>query len=360
MNRDSNCRLKPPPLTPHTVLWRWFSFPMLLHTACVLANPPMLEAPFARVTDSVIGADRAMSIAPAWGDYDNDGWLDLLISNTGSNARNWLFRNNRDGTFTKITDGPLVTDSSASPFGAAWGDFNNDGWLDLAVTSHTGSEANRLYQNDAGTFSRVQETGLGSMGVSISESHSVSWGDFDADGSLDLFVANGALGRSHRDNIFRNDGTGRLISLPDHAIATPNLVSSRVLVGFDGDGDLDLLVTHSGHAGNALFRNQGIQDVATESGLADRGDSVGAAFGDYDNDGDLDLFITNVELDGPLARNFLYRNEGDGKFRKLTTGVIAEDLDHFVSGIWWTSITMVGSTFSSPWWAPEFPRQAPR
>jgi hypothetical protein len=232
--------------------------------------------------------------------------------------------------------------------------------LDLAVTSHTGSEANRLYMNDGGTFSQVQASGTGSIGDSISESHAVSWGDFDADGSLDLFVANGALGRSYQDNIFRNDGTGRLVSLPDHAIATPNLSSSQgVWSDYDGDGDLDLLVTHSGHTGNSLFRNQGGQflDVADQAGLIDRGDSVGAAFGDYDNDGDLDLFITNVELNGPLTRNFLYRNEGDGTFRKLTTGVIAEDQDHFVSGIWvdvdndgWLDlfVTVVGPGVPSP------------
>jgi hypothetical protein len=360
MNRDSRCRRKPSPLTSHTVLWRWFNFPMLLHTACVLANPPMLEAPFARVTDSVIGADRAMSITPAWGDYDNDGWLDLFISNTGSNASNWLFRNNRDGTFTKITDGPLVTDFSASPFGAAWGDFNNDGWLDLAVTSHTGSEANRLYRNDAGTFSRVQETGPGSIGDSISESHAVSWGDFDADGSLDLFVANGALGRSTGTTSSAMTERAASSASPNHAIATPSLSSSQgIWSDYDGDGDLDLLVTHSGHTGNSLFRNQGGQflDVAAQTGLVDRGDSVGAAFGDYDNDGDLDLFITNVELNGPLTRNFLYRNEGDGTFRRLTTGVIAEDQDHFVSGIWvdvdndgWLDlfVTVVGPGIPSP------------
>ena len=111
---------------------------------------PALEAPFTKITNGIIASEVAMSLAAAWGDHDNDGWLDLLVTNqkpSGSET-NSFFRNNRDGTFEKVLSGPLATDPSAYPHSAAWADYDNDGWLDLAVANHTG--ANALYRNAGG------------------------------------------------------------------------------------------------------------------------------------------------------------------------------------------------------------------
>jgi len=106
---------------------------------------------------------------------------------------------------------------------------------------------------------------------------------------------------------------------------------------FDNDGDLDLFITHAADQGNSLFRNDGqgqFVDVTQATGVTHRGDSVGAAWGDYDNDGDFDLFVTNLRTGGADTPNFLYRNNGNGTFTPIVAGDIATDTGHFLSCAW--------------------------
>ncbi len=114
---------------------------------------------FTKITNSPVVAEIEYSWPCAWGDYDNDGFLDLFVGNS-YDARNSLFRNNGDGTFTKMTDpavGEIVTDV-VNCHGCAWGDFNNDGFLDMIVSQTTGKL--HLYKNNGdGTFSRVSSAG---------------------------------------------------------------------------------------------------------------------------------------------------------------------------------------------------------
>ncbi|HMO65799.1 MAG TPA: CRTAC1 family protein [Verrucomicrobiota bacterium] len=298
---------------------------------------PALEAPFTRITTGAIATNRVPSIAPAWGDFNNDGWLDLFVGNQDYvGMTNLLFLNNGDGTFQQVTDRPVATDRAGSAHAAAWADYDNDGWLDLFVVSLSDAR-NAVYHNAGnGIFVRMTAAGAGPPAADTS-SVAAAWADYDGDGRLDLFVANGALIESRPDWLYHNEGGGRFARVRN-AITIP---SRRSMQGswcdFDNDGDPDLLVTHSGDQGKTLFRNDGsgqFVDVSAASGLTDRGDSAGAAWGDYDNDGDQDLLITNRRKPRPNTRNFLYRNRGDGTFERITMGALAEDLGHFHSVTW--------------------------
>jgi hypothetical protein len=292
-------------------------------------------APFTRITNGVIGTELGMSVPAGWGDIDNDGSLDLFVGNW--NARNWLFRNNRDGTFTKVQSAVEGADVSALPFSSAWGDYDNDGWLDLIVAHHSGTAPHALYRNTGGGTFVKMTTVVGPVVSTPSTAHSVAWGDYDNDGWLDVFIGNGTASTSSRDLLYHNDGTGRFEAVVN-AITTPVLSTCQgTWCDFDNDGDLDLFVTHYQNQGNALYRNDGAGrwvDIAATNGLGGKVTGTGAAWGDYDNDGDLDLFVTSLQLTGPVSANFFYQNRGDGTFERITSGALAEDRDQFVSCAW--------------------------
>jgi len=121
----------------------------------------------------------------AWGDYDNDGDLDLYLANAGSANR--LYQNNADGTFSDVGTAS-GTGSNGDGRGAAWGDYDNDGDLDLYLYLSNSSGGNRLYRNEGdGTFADV---GVASGTDDGAYGHGVAWVDYDNDGNLDLYVAN--------------------------------------------------------------------------------------------------------------------------------------------------------------------------
>ncbi len=295
-----------------------------------------LVAPFTRITTNTIATEVFESQNAAWGDYDNDGFLDLFVGNNG--ARNSFFHNNGNGTFTKITTGAIATFAADNPHSAAWVDYDNDGWPDLLIGQLTG-KVNPLFHNKGdGTFELVGPPQAGDVASSAGVSVSVSFADYDGDGQLDLFVANGALVQAEEDFLFHNEGNGRFAKVTSSAL-TGNVLHSTQgsWADFDNDGDLDLLVTHYGDAPNTLFRNDGdgnFTNVTEAAGLGDIGQSVGAAWGDFDNDGDLDLIITNYRFSGLNLQNFFYRNQGNGTFTRITDGVIATDTGHFLSAAW--------------------------
>ena len=177
-----------------------------------IAAQPALEAPFIRITSGAIATEMALSGGAAWGDYDNDGWLDLFVANAGPGERNSLVRNNRDGTFTKILSGPVATDPSATSYAGMWVDYDNDGWLDLFVVNHAPANPNALYRNIGGSFVRMPAAKVGAVATDATYSLGAAWGDYDRDGFLDLFVANGASTVRLQDFLYRQDGgEGRFI-----------------------------------------------------------------------------------------------------------------------------------------------------
>ncbi len=286
---------------------------------------------FTRITTGAIVNDGGSSRGASWADYDNDGDLDMFVANQSGN--NFLYRNNGDGTFAKITSGVIVNDGGNS-FASAWGDYDNDGDLDVFVANF--GENNFLYQNNGnGAFTKITAGAIVNDG---GNSTAGSWADYDNDGDLDLFVANW----NENNFLYRNDGptgAGQVITFTK--ITTGAIVNdgghsfSPGWSDYDNDGDLDLFVPNNAGDKNFLYRNdvpQGAGFTKITSGpiVTEGGNSISGSWGDYDNDGDLDLFVTNERVDN----NFLYRNDGHGNFTKITTGVIVNVGGSSLSSTW--------------------------
>src|SRR6185436_11365244 len=170
-------RLRRAPL----VSWLVVSLSLLgLISVTLTAEPQGASVTFTRINTGPVATDGGDSSGAAWGDYDNDGFIDLFVGNNSSS--NAIYHNNGDGTFTKLTTAAPALDRG---YGGAWADFNNDGNLDLFVSNQG---ANYLYRNDGGgVFTKVPFAGAaGTL------SWSASWADYNLDGWLDVFIANGA------------------------------------------------------------------------------------------------------------------------------------------------------------------------
>jgi hypothetical protein len=195
------------------------------------------DTSFTRITTGAIVNDGGRSFGSSWGDYDNDGDLDLFVANELQN--NFLYQNNGDGTFIKITSGAIVNDGGRS-VSSSWGDYDNDGDLDLFVANYLASENNFLYQNNGdGTFTKIT---TGAIVTDGGRSYGSIWGDYDNDGDLDLFVTN-----YWGDNnfLYQNNGDGSFTKITSGAIVNDGGYSYGSSWGdYDNDGDLDLFVAN--------------------------------------------------------------------------------------------------------------------
>jgi hypothetical protein len=193
--------------------------------------------------------DSTSTLCLASGDYDNDGDIDIFCgtqTNSGLTGTGFLYRNNGNGTFTDVTLASGII-TNYYTWGAEWGDYNNDGYLDLFLANSNGY--NQLYKNNGnGTFSEVATT----MGVNDQgQSYSCGWADFDNDGDLDLYVARG---QGYSDKMYRNDGT--IFTDVTAQVGMGDLRhSSCVSWGdFNNDGFLDLYLNNNGTE-NRLYQN---------------------------------------------------------------------------------------------------------
>src|SRR5205807_3223557 len=234
-------------------------------------------------------------------DYDNDGWMDIYLVNSGPSdfftpnapLRNALYHNNHDGTFTNVTDKARVAGGTFG-MGVAAGDYDGDGWVDLYVTSYG---RNILYHNNGnGSFSDVTDkAGVAAPGWST---HAV-WFDYDNDGKLDLFVSSFVFFNKSQNIYCTEESKNR------RYYCVPRFFKPT-----------------SSH----LFHNNGdgtFTDVSRESGIAAYpGKSFGAVATDVNNDGLMDLFVANDTMP-----NFLFINKGGGKFEEvgLAAGVAFSD-----------------------------------
>ncbi|MBU1701461.1 MAG: VCBS repeat-containing protein [Candidatus Eisenbacteria bacterium] len=229
-----------------------------------------------------------------WSDYDNDGDLDLYVTRTNSQP-NQLFRNEGDGSFSDATSGPLG--GSQHSRGCAWGDYDNDGDMDLYICN--GSAPNLLLRNDgAGLFMDVTAPPLNDT----SSGSSAAWGDYDNDGYLDLYVVN----RESADHLFHNERAEYFTDETHGAMTSPLNGRSACWGDYDNDGYLDLYVAVLGGS-NILLHNIGgsLFEDATEFPLGNPEAGYSASWGDYDNDGDLDLYVANSDGDNNLFQNNL-------------------------------------------------------
>jgi hypothetical protein len=272
--------------------------------------------------------DIGESWTASWGDYDNDGFDDLFVPVKTLNQPNILYHNNTDGTFTKVTSGPIVSDLGASVSGT-WGDYDNDGFLDLFVANNENS-SNKLYHNNGdATFTSVVSNPIVDLGI---YSHSAAWADYNKDGFLDIVVSD--FHPTNYNFLFLGDGQGGFTV--DASSEVSMSASSAVGVAwgdYDNDGDLDLFIANTNAENNQLFKNiNGILvNETTGPVVNDAGHSVGGTWGDYDNDGDLDLYVTNSR---DIEPNFFYQNNGDGTFLKVTNSEIVNHLSNSHGASW--------------------------
>ena len=302
-------------------------------------------------------------------DYDNDGWLDIYLVNgstydalagkvTPPHAA--LFHNNHDGTFTDVTQKAGVANDRWG-YGCAVGDFDNDGWPDLYVTNFG---KNRLYRNNHdGTFTDVAEK----AGVTVGTwSTGATFGDYDGDGRLDLFVdgyaqidlnnppLSGTKGvnyadcqfrgvqvmcgprglKGEHDHLFHNNGDGSFTDVSKKSgVDDPNGFYGLGVLFADvnNDGKPDLLVANDSTP-NYLYINKGngvFEDQSYESGFALNKDgreaaNMGLAAGDYQNNGNLSVVSTTFSDDYPI----LFQNDGTGFFTDVSyeTGIVQSSI----------------------------------
>lgn len=281
---------------------------------------------FSRVTNGPVAAVVSAGRGAAWGDYDNDGYLDLVLVNF--NQPNYLFHNNGDGSFAAVPNAAVVSDLADS-YGVTWVDYDNDGYLDLFRAAGTGPR--RLYHNNHdGTLTRItQGTFLTVPGFFTG----VAWGDYNNDGRPDLFLPQDKEPSGQPSYLYRNDGGGTFTRVAA-GIVDGNFNSSVAAWGdYDNDGDLDLFVSCNiaGSVGasrpNLFYRNDGNDTFTILTSLPANdpenqgGASVGCNWGDYDNDGYLDLFVANRAG----QNDFLYHNNGDGTFTKVLGSIAVND-----------------------------------
>ena len=264
------------------------------------------DGSFTKITSGAIVNDGGNSTGCSWGDYDNDGYLDLFVCNRNQN--NFLYHNNGNGTFTRITTAPVGTDNSNSG-GCAWGDYNNDGYIDLFV-ANAGPAVDFLYKNNGnGTFTKITND---PVVTDTAQSSGGSWGDYDNDGDLDLFVSGGVIGSSY-DRLFRNNGDGTFTKITgDPIVSYFHWSGGAGWCDFNNDGYLDMFV--GGYDGiNLLFVNNGngtFTRIDTGVVVNDGNYKEGAAWGDYNNDGNIDLFVARNNYFG--GNNVMYMNNGNG------------------------------------------------
>lgn len=272
-----------------------------------------------------------MGSGAAWGDYNNDGFADLYVVDVAapltatpeeiahSPGGNRLYHNNGDGTFTDVTEKAGVGFKGVG-MGAAWADYDNDGHLDLVVTSY---DQIILYHNNGdGTFTDV------SVKVGFDKFRGfwtgATWGDYDRDGNVDLFVCgyvkysfraedlhkkslqysslvpytlNPAVYPPERKLLFHNNGDGTFTEVGQQAGVNDPVGRSlsAAWYDFDLDGWPDLLVAND-LWGTKLYLNQHngkFKDVTREVGLSEYRGAMGIAIGDWDHHGDADIFLTH-------------------------------------------------------------------
>jgi len=246
------------------------------------------------------------SSAFAWGDYDNDGDLDLLLAGQDEswNAVTKIYRNDGNSFYDIQAALPGVYNGAA-----VWGDFDNDGDLDILLTGYTGSiRIAKIFKNNAGSFAEHPALLVGVT------SRAADWGDYDNDGDLDILLA-GSNGSKAVSKVYRNDGG----TFTDIAAALPQVQNGAALWGdYDVDGDLDILLTGAPDAGSPIskiYRNDEGNFVGLQASLVGVSNSS-AAWGDYDHDGRLDVLLAGDTGAGRAAK--IYRNAG-GSFEEAPT-----------------------------------------
>jgi hypothetical protein len=312
------------------------------------------EPAFTAITNSPISQQYAFSCA--WGDANGDGFIDLLAVDTWYGGRGggriYLFENQKDGSFSRTTLDRANYQHTGYLNGATWGDYDNDGRPDVLISGGgvwVPEDRHILLHHDSGgTFSRS-----GSPGFPLGLSQSSVWGDFDQDGRLDIFAGywTGTPSPAVTDILYRNNGDGSFTDTEAsgiHQLRNNDDSAMAAATGdFNGDGWTDIVVTTINPQRSRLYFNQGnftfTSVLATPSApSADYGNGVAVA--DYDNDGDLDFLTVSKSgsaswscaCDGSLpGQTRLWRNNGVGVFEQVVAGELGNSDTIGANGAAW-------------------------
>ena len=317
------------------------------------------DGTFTDVTDTAGVGDTGYGVGATTGDYDNDGDLDIYLTNFGPNV---LYRNNGDGTFTDVAESAQVADAEWGT-SCAFADFDNDGFLELYVSNYADYtlDAHKTcyrhdiavycgpssyppqpdvfyYNNRDGTFTDLTEQS-GLRSVPAAHGLGVAIGDTDNDGDADIYLANDQDFNFLFEN--RGDGTFEEIGLLS-GVSCSDIGKAEAGMGvdfadYDNDGKLDLTVSNFQNETNTLYHNEGdnfFVDTTIPAGIAEHTHRYlgwGIGFLDYDNDGYKDIFVANghtmdniAEVDRSTTtpqQNRLFRNLGNGEFVDVTAHI---------------------------------------
>ncbi len=271
-------------------------------------------------TDSTVEAGLSYPLSPSfglsWGDFDQDGLIDLYVKNHNVNSPSF-YQNSGDGVFEDITvqAGLRIDDDF---HGACWGDFDNDGDLDLyqavgACGGH-GIKANYFFQNNnSGFFTDI----AASVGIQdpLGRGRTPIWFDYNNDGKLDLFIAN-VMRDDAPSILYRNNGDETFTDVTEDAgLAGIERAVGAYVADVNGDGFVELLL--SSLAGVSLYANNGdgiFTNMTSEAGLSGITMVHDLALGDYDKDGDMDVFVAR----GPCEGSDTYVTDSDKLYYRLT------------------------------------------
>ena len=254
-----------------------------------------------------------------WVDYDNDGDKDFFV--TAIEGKNAFYSNDGEMNFTDISSAIGIFQTDLFTYGASFGDIDNDGDLDLFISNRSPEDHNYLYRNDSGIY--VDITGTSGISLEGQLSFCSIFFDYDKDGLQDIYVSNDKEENINR--LYKNLGDGVFQDVSDSSNAGVDVSAMSTTLGdFNNDGWFDIYITNtpfsqvSSIQGNVLLKNNGdgtFTNVATETGTSFDSVGWGSVFLDADNDGLLDIYVSSSENgNGSLISSAFYHQQDDETF----------------------------------------------